>query len=131
MTAAGVGQMKLEGLREATRPRSRLMTPAGRRFLWAACAAGVASLAFVIQNAFHIGGDDVTTAIDDIGEAVAAVIAAVSCGWAATHSVGRLRLAWASLAPRRSAGPWARSTGRWSRSDPARSRSPPPPMPVS
>jgi PAS domain S-box-containing protein len=46
----------------------------------------------------RIGGDQVTIALDDIGEAVAAMIAAFSCGLAAFQTSGRNRIAWAFFA---------------------------------
>ena len=38
-----------------------------------------------------------TVGVDDIGEAVAALLAALSCGYAAWRSPGRMRLAWGLL----------------------------------
>src|SRR5579859_3671935 len=67
-------------------------------FAWSATLAGVAVVAFAGWIAFRVGGDTVTTAVDDIGEAVAAFIATISCAFAARRSSGRLRLAWWLLA---------------------------------
>jgi two-component system sensor histidine kinase/response regulator len=63
----------------------------------AATLAALASVAFVVWTEFRIGGDTTTIAVDDIGEAVAAGIAAVSCGLAALRNPGRMRLAWGLL----------------------------------
>lgn len=53
-----------------------------------------------------------TTALDDIGEALAAAIAAGSCAWAATRASGRERLAWALMGI--SAGLWGAGEVVWS-----------------
>src|SRR6185295_9872657 len=53
----------------------------------------------------------VTTPIDDIGEAVASALAAVSCGVAAWRSAGRVRLAWALFAA--SAATWTAGEIVW------------------
>jgi two-component system sensor histidine kinase/response regulator len=45
-----------------------------------------------------IGGPAVTTAASDIGQAVTALAAGASCGWAAKRSSARLRVAWTLLA---------------------------------
>src|SRR5579859_864984 len=79
------------------RPRSRLRTSAGKRFMWAAVAAAGLSLLFIAWVGLQIGGPTVTRAFDDIGEAVAALIGAVSCGYAAVRAGGRMRVAWAFL----------------------------------
>ena len=62
--------------------------------------------------ALRIGGDQVTTAVDDIGEAVAAGAAAVSCGLAARRTTARLRRSWALLAA--SAAMWCAGEIAWS-----------------
>jgi len=97
MSAAGVGQIQFDAVVPISRPRSRLSTPAGRRFLAMAALAAVAIAAFLIQTGLQLGGQNVTTWVDDIGEAIAAVVAAASCGWAAFRNAGRLRLAWGFL----------------------------------
>jgi PAS domain S-box-containing protein len=63
-----------------------------------AIAAAVFSIAFLTWAAFRIGGDVMTIAVDDTGQVVAALVAAVSCGLAAQRTDGRLRLAWGLLA---------------------------------
>lgn len=60
----------------------------------------------------QVGGAQATTAVDDIGEAVAAGIAAASCAWAATRTEGRLRRGWALLAF--SAASWCAGEVAWS-----------------
>jgi hypothetical protein len=67
----------------------------------------IASITFVIWTARRLGGDQVTIAVDDIGEAVAALIAAVSCAFAAWRAAGRLRLAWSFRSPpQRTSASW-------------------------
>jgi len=70
---------------------------AWRVFAVSAVAAVLVSIAFVAWLRLNIGGTQVTTAVDDIGEAVAALIAALSCGLAARRTSGQLRRAWALL----------------------------------
>ena len=67
-------------------------------FVLAAPVCALFALAFIVWLALRIGGDTVTTAVDDIGEAVAALVAALSCAWAAWKSTGSLRHAWALIA---------------------------------
>jgi PAS domain S-box-containing protein len=83
-----------------------------RAFTIAAAAAAVLSLAFIAWAVFRIGGDQATIAVDDIGEAVAAMIAAASCGLAAFRASNRTRLAWAFFAA--SAGSWGIGEVVWS-----------------
>jgi PAS domain S-box-containing protein len=82
----------------ASRPRSRLQTRAGRRFLIAAALAALLGIAFTIWIGFRIGGDHSVTVVDDIGEAIAALVAAASCGYASWRGTSRMRLAWGLLA---------------------------------
>lgn len=65
--------------------------------MWAAAAAIGLSLVFIVTQWLRVGGDTVTIAVDDIGEAVAALIAALSCGYAASQHAGRMRVAWGFL----------------------------------
>jgi len=58
----------------------------------------VAALALTVWLGFRIGGDTVTTAVSDIGQAVPALAASGTLGWAAARSSGRLRWAWFLLA---------------------------------
>lgn len=67
---------------------------------------------FAAWLVLKIGGDQVTTAVDDIGEAVAALIAALSCALAARRTTGQLRRAWALLAA--SAASWGLGEVVWS-----------------
>ena len=69
-----------------------------RAFTIAAASASVAAIAFIAWTALRIGGDQSTIAVDDIGEAVAALAAAVSCGLAAYRTANRTRIAWAFFA---------------------------------
>ena len=66
-----------------------------RTFLIAAAMAAVASTVFAWIVGTQVGGESLTTPIDDIGEAVASGLAALSCGIASWRSSGRTRLAWA------------------------------------
>jgi PAS domain S-box-containing protein len=83
-----------------------------RRFTYAAVAAVAACIGFVAWTSLRIGGEAPTAAFDDIGEAVAAALAATSCAFAAHRSIGRMRLAWVLLAT--SAGSWALGEAVWS-----------------
>ena len=83
-----------------------------RAFTIATTAAALLAAAFVAWTAFRIGGDQATIAVDDIGEAVAALIAAVSCGLAAARTSSRTRLAWAFFAA--SAASWCAGEVVWS-----------------
>lgn len=83
-----------------------------RRFMAFGWAFGLAAVAFVAWMALQPGGVTLTTAVDDIGEAVAAGIAAVSCASAALRTQGRLRRAWALLAA--SAASWCLGEIVWS-----------------
>src|SRR5579864_78387 len=69
-----------------------------RPFAVAATAAALVSAAFTLWTWLRIGGDQATIDVDDIGEAVAALVAAVSCGYAAYRTAGRTRLAWSMFA---------------------------------
>jgi PAS domain S-box-containing protein len=98
MNAATVSPWPIEAPVPTLRPKSRLGTVAGRRFIVAAVAAAALSAGFIAWTALRIGGDTATISVDDIGEAVAALLAALSCGYAAWRNVGRMRLAWGLLA---------------------------------
>ena len=63
-------------------------------FAAAAALAALVSALFVAWVANRWGGDAATIAVDDIGEAAAAVLAAASCGYAALRNSGRVRAAW-------------------------------------
>ena len=66
-----------------------------RPFAMAAAASLLVSILFAAWTAFHWVSDQATIDVDDIGEAVAAFIAAGSCALAASRNSGRTRLAWA------------------------------------
>ena len=83
-----------------------------RAFTLAATAAALLAAAFVAWTALRIGGDQATVAVDDIVEAVAALIAAGSCGLAAVRTSNRTRLAWALFAA--SAASWFAGEVVWS-----------------
>ena len=83
-----------------------------RPFVIAATAAGVLSVAFVVWTVLRIGGDQATIDVDDIGEAVAAFIAAGTCAVTAVRTQGRNRFAWAMFAA--SAASWGIGEVIWS-----------------
>jgi len=63
----------------------------------AAILAGAGFTVFTLWLALGVGGLRTTVAVDDIGEAVAAGIAAAACVLAAARASGRRRLAWGLL----------------------------------
>jgi two-component system, sensor histidine kinase and response regulator len=69
-----------------------------RTFAIAASAAALVSVGFIAWTGFRIGGYRPTIAVDDIGEAVAALIAASSCAFAALRTSRRTRVAWTLFA---------------------------------
>ncbi|TMD97308.1 MAG: hypothetical protein E6I72_06495 [Chloroflexi bacterium] len=83
-----------------------------RTFVAAAAAVALASLvyALILRNLYF--GEQAVTAIDDIGEAVAAALASVACAWGASRAAGRDRLGWALMGF--SAGLWAAGEVVWS-----------------
>ena len=81
-------------------------------FAASAASAVIVSILFIAWTANRWVSDDVTIGIDDIGEAVAAFIAAGSCGFAAWRNSGRVRMAWALLGL--SALSWAVGEVIWS-----------------
>jgi diguanylate cyclase len=83
-----------------------------RVFAYAAGATLVASVAYalILRNVYF--GDQVVTALDDIGEAVAAGLAAAACAWAVRRARGRDRLGWALMSV--SAGLWGAGEIVWS-----------------
>lgn len=84
----------------------------GGRFVWVGCLFGAAALMFLGWMYFQLGGTQLTTAVDDIGEGLAAGIAALSCSLAAVRTTGRLRRAWALLAM--SSASWCFGETAWS-----------------
>lgn len=81
-------------------------------FLLALVVAGVAVVAFVAWTSRVIDGASVTIAVDDIGEAVAAIVGAVCCWVAARRALGRQRAGWGLLAA--SAASWGAGEVIWS-----------------
>jgi two-component system, sensor histidine kinase and response regulator len=69
-----------------------------RAFTIASSIAAFLAIGFIIWTKLRIGGDTTTVAVDDIGEAVAAMVAAVSCGLAALRTSHRTRVAWGFFA---------------------------------
>jgi hypothetical protein len=67
---------------------------------------------FVAWVELRIGGDQMTIAIDDIGEGVAALIAAICCALAARRNTARARLGWTLLSA--SAATWCAGEIVWS-----------------
>ena len=81
-------------------------------FLVALAVAIVTVAGFVAWTWLVIGGDTVTIAVDDIGEAVAALVGAACCGVAARRAFGRQRIGWWLLAA--SAASWGAGEVVWS-----------------
>src|SRR5207244_7015049 len=86
----------------------------GRRKIFVAAAAAVAlvSLAYALNIRTAYFGQHAVTAMDDIGEAVAAALASAACAWAASRAAGNDRLGWALMSI--SAGLWAAGEVVWS-----------------
>jgi diguanylate cyclase (GGDEF)-like protein/PAS domain S-box-containing protein len=82
------------------------------RFAAFGCTFALAAIAFATWMELQLGGPTLTTAVDDIGEAVAAGVAAISCGLAGMRTQGRLRRAWLLLAA--SAASWCLGEVVWS-----------------
>jgi hypothetical protein len=72
----------------------------------------VASIVYALDIRFLLLGARGVTAVDDIGEAVAAAIASAACAWAATRAVGRDRLGWTLMSI--STGLWSAGEVVWS-----------------
>src|SRR2546430_17573677 len=66
-----------------------------RIFVAAAAAVALVSLAYALNIRTVFFGAHAVTAIDDIGEAVAAALASLACAWAASRAAGKDRLGWA------------------------------------
>ena len=82
------------------------------KFSAAVAVVALASIAYALILKFGIFGDQTVTAIDDLGEAVAAAIASGACAWAAMRAVGRERLGWSLMSI--STGLWAAGEVAWS-----------------
>ena len=83
-----------------------------RQFVIAAIPTVILVVALTVWLGFQFGGDAMTTAVSDIGQAVPALAAALSCGIASSRSRGRMRLAWALLGG--SAFAWGAGEVVWS-----------------
>ncbi|HEX6348803.1 MAG TPA: hypothetical protein VF160_05355 [Candidatus Dormibacteraeota bacterium] len=88
------------------------MDPKRRNFLVAAAVVAVASIAYAVNVRYLLTGAHAVTAIDDIGEAVAAALAAAACAWAARRAQGKDRLGWALMGT--SAALWSAGEVVWS-----------------
>ena len=64
-------------------------------FAAAATFAAIVSVLFIAWTANRWVSDEFTIGVDDIGEGVAALLAAGSCIYAAARNSGRIRVAWA------------------------------------
>src|SRR5438445_12965522 len=83
-----------------------------RAFVVAAAAVALVSLLYALNIRTAPFGQHAVTAMDDIGEAVAAAIASAACAWVASRAVGKDRLGWALMSI--SAGLWAAGEVVWS-----------------
>src|SRR5947208_391314 len=83
-----------------------------RTFAGAAVAVLLGSIAYALILEFGFFGDRAVTAIDDIGEALAAATASVACAWASRRASGGDRLGWGLMAV--STGLWAAGEAVWS-----------------
>jgi hypothetical protein len=83
-----------------------------RTFVIAVAVVALASIAYAFILKTGIFGDRAVTAIDDIGEAVAAAIASGACAWAARRALGKERLGWTLMSI--STGLWAAGEVAWS-----------------
>ena len=105
-----------EGAPPTRRAAQRVVTGLGLRgwgtFTVAAVLAGVFAIAFLTLTGLRSGGDQAAIAVDDIGEAVAALVAAASCGATAWRTGGRIRVAWALIGA--SAASWGIGEVVWS-----------------
>ena len=89
----------------------RAHTGGWKTFALAASAAAVATGAFGVVLATGVGGEPFLTQFDDIGEAVAAFLAAGACAWTARRSLGQFKRGWWLLAA--SAAAWAAGQVAW------------------
>ncbi len=83
-----------------------------RMFTGAVAIVLAASVVYALILKTGVFGDQAVTAIDDLGEAVAAAIASGACAWAATRSTGKDRLGWSLMSV--STGLWAAGEVAWS-----------------
>ena len=97
-------------------PKRPLLRPYGvrhanRDFVIACALAALLTIGFGTWMVLRIAGVDVSQVVDDVGEGVAALIAAVACALAAWRHRGRMRLAWALLGA--SALMWTAGEAAW------------------
>ncbi len=90
--------------------------PSVRPYGWkafgvAAAAVAATTLAFALIVGLPLGSPHFVTALDDIGEALAALIAAGACAWAASRSDSQFQRAWALLGA--SAAAWCLGQVVW------------------
>jgi len=83
-----------------------------RTFVLVTLAVAVVSIVYALNIRFVLAGPQAVTAIDDIGEAVAAAVASAACVWAASRASGKDRLGWALMGI--STGLWAAGEVVWS-----------------
>ena len=75
-----------------------LVAGAPRRYMAALCLAVAAALGFMACLQFQLPNPNASVAVDDLGEALAALVAAAACVYAAWSTEGRIRLGWTLLA---------------------------------
>ena len=85
-----------------------------RQFVVGSALGGLTSLFFLLWMVLAIGGTRTTSAVDDLGELAAALVAALLCGLAASRSLDRGKC-WALLAA--SSLSWAAGEAVWSYDD--------------
>jgi diguanylate cyclase len=91
----------------------RALDRRGKIFAVAAATTALASIAYAFTLHNLLFGDGAVTAIDDVGEAVAAFLASGACAWAAaTRTTGKDRIGWALMCI--SAGLWGAGEVVWS-----------------
>jgi hypothetical protein len=83
-----------------------------RTFAIVVATVAVASVIYALDIRYLLLGPRGVTAVDDIGEAVAAGIASAACAWAATRASGKDRLGWTLMSI--STGLWAAGEVVWS-----------------
>ncbi len=83
------------------------------RLFWTAAAIlALAAAGYEIVIYFRVGGDTAATAVDDLGSAVAALLAGIGCIWAAHRTAGRIRAGWLLIGI--SAFSWCAGEVAWS-----------------
>ena len=83
-----------------------------RTFAIVVATVVVTSIVYALDIRFLLLGQRGVTAMDDIGEAVAAALASAACAWAASRASGKDRLGWALMSI--STGLWAAGEVVWS-----------------